>query len=315
MSDFIPSSPAGGTDEPEIKEAAREIRSRGTFLFPFEQYITDDKDGSFYVSPHWHPEAEILCLLNGSARVVIDGQVLFPSAGSILFINQREIHHLTSQGPGLSYNAFVFPLEFLSFQHEDYCQQAWILPLLKGQTVFPRILEPGHPCQPEAMKILERLSMVQSQQAPGCQLAVKALLYQLLSCLVQENSLMASPPSPTEAQAKKLEILRQMLSYMGEHLQERITLNDISSRFYMTPNYFCRFFKENLGQTPMNCLNGLRLEKACRLLAETDMQVLEVCLSCGFNNLSYFIRLFHRQLGMSPSRYRAEAARHSQAGR
>ena len=310
MSDSISNFEEGLENRPEA-EAAQEIRNRGSFLFPFEQYITDDRGGSFYVSPHWHPEVEILCLLEGSIRIVIDGQILFPGAGSILFVNQKEIHHLTSQGPGLRYNAFVFPLEFLSFSHEDYCQQAWILPLLQRRSAFPRILEPDHPCQAEAMEILSRLSHVQQRQAPGYQLAVKSLLYELLSCLIENNALTAAPPSPTAAQEKKLETLRQMLSYMEDHLQERITLDEISSQFYMTPNYFCRFFKENLGQTPMSCLNGLRLEKACRLLADTDMQVLEICLSCGFNNLSYFIRLFHRHRGMSPSRYRAEAARHS----
>ena len=38
---------------------SQEIKSRGSFLFPFELYNTDDRDGSFYVSPHWHPELEI----------------------------------------------------------------------------------------------------------------------------------------------------------------------------------------------------------------------------------------------------------------
>lgn len=290
---------------------SQEIKSRGSFLFPFELYNTDDRDGSFYVSPHWHPELEILCLQNGSMRMVIDGQVLFPRPGSILFINPREIHHLTSLGTGLRYDAFVFPLEFLSFGREDYCQQTWILPLLKGTALFPRLLEPGHSCQPEAMRLLKKLARLQRQDLPGRQLFVKALLYELLGCLVRENALLSMPPAPTAAQVKKMETLRRMLSFMEEHLQERLTLDEISARFYMTPNYFCRFFKENLGQTPMNCLNSLRLEKACGLLKSTDLQILEISLSCGFNNLSYFIRLFHRQMGVSPSRYRAEAARPS----
>ena len=243
--------------------------------------------------------------------MVIDGQVLFPRPGSILFINPREIHHLTSLGTGLRYDAFVFPLEFLSFGREDYCQQTWILPLLKGTALFPRLLEPGHSCQPEAMRLLKKLARLQRQDLPGRQLFVKALLYELLGCLVRENALLSTPPAPTAAQVKKMETLRQMLSFMEEHLQERLTLDEISARFYMTPNYFCRFFKENLGQTPMNCLNSLRLEKACGLLKSTDLQILEISLSCGFNNLSYFIRLFHRQMGVSPSRYRAEAARPS----
>ena len=311
MPDSAFPSPSSQKAAPEDapSPAAQEIRDRGSFLFPFEQYSTDDKDGSFYVSPHWHQEVEILCILRGCVRMVIDSHVFFPGAGSVLFVNPKEIHHLTSQGPGLLYHAYVFPLQLLSFSHEDYCQQAWILPLLQGRSAFPRLLKPDHPCQPEATEILIRLSQIRQGEQAGYQLMVKALLYQLLGCLIHKDALMSAPPAPTAAQAIKMESLRQMLSYMEEHLQERLTLDEISARFYMTPNYFCRFFKDNLGKTPMSCLNGLRLEKACRLLADTDMQILEICLCCGFNNLSYFVRLFHRQMGMSPSRYRAEAAR------
>ena len=103
MPDSAFPSPSSQKAAPEDapSPAAQEIRDRGSFLFSFEQYSTDDKDGSFYVSPHWHQEVEILCILRGCVRMVIDSHVYFRGPGHVLFVNAKEIQHLTRQGPGL----------------------------------------------------------------------------------------------------------------------------------------------------------------------------------------------------------------------
>lgn len=286
---------------------SREKKPRGSFLFPFECYAAKDPDGSFYVSPHWHPEVEILCLYQGAMELTIDDRSFCPPEGSVIFIGPESIHYLNSLGPGLFYHAFVFPLEMLSFGYEDYCQQSWILPLIQKKAAFPQILEPGAGAHQEVFSCLKRLSLLHQNQEAGYQLMTKALLYQVLAVLVREKALLAAPAQPTAARKKKMETLRQILSYIDDHLQEKLTLEQIASHFYMSSHYFCRFFKENLGKTPTGYINSLRLERACALLSHSDLSVLEVSLSCGFNNLSYFIRLFHRQKGMPPSQYRRES--------
>ena len=67
------------------------------------------------------------------------------------------------------------------------------------------------------------------------------------------------------------------------------------------------FFKDNLGRTLMQHINLLRIERASRLLRETDLPILEISLSVGFENFSYFIKRFREVYGCTPTDYRRSA--------
>ena len=62
--------------------------------------------------------------------------------------------------------------------------------------------------------------------------------------------------------------------------------------------------KEKTGKTPVEYLNGYRIEKASQLLLNSDQSVTEIAFSCGFNDLSYFIKTFKSQKGISPAKFR-----------
>ncbi len=68
----------------------------------------------------------------------------------------------------------------------------------------------------------------------------------------------------------------------------------------MNEQYFCRLFKKAIGYSPIEYVNEYRIKQAKRLLEETSLQVTEVCLECGFNNLGNFLQEF-------PETYRDDA--------
>ena len=283
----------------------QESKSRGSFLFPFELYHTDDSTGSYYVSCHWHPDIEILYLQKGRINLFINGTSLLPEAGTIIFINREEIHHLHSGEAGVLYDAAVFPLEFLSFDVIDYCQQKYLLPLIQKRLAFPRFLCPGDDCYDMVRMQLDTIIQLHESRHSGYQFAIKAALFQILSCLIQHNALIVTDRETMPGE-KKLETMREIISYLDEHMAEKISLDTIASRFYMAPNYLCRYFKKNFGCSFTSYLNGVRLERACRLLTETTLPVMEISLRCGFENLSYFTRLFKQKQGVTPSVYRKQ---------
>ena len=73
---------------------------------------------------------------------------------------------------------------------------------------------------------------------------------------------------------------------------EQIALDDIADKVYMTPQSFCRFFKENTGNTAFNFIREFRINKACQLLINTDQKISQICYSTGFNSVSTFNRIF-----------------------
>ncbi|WP_342454892.1 helix-turn-helix domain-containing protein [Tenacibaculum sp. L6] len=73
----------------------------------------------------------------------------------------------------------------------------------------------------------------------------------------------------------------------------------------MTPNAFCRYFKQRTNKTYFTFLNELRIENACKLLSsDKSMAISEIAYQCGFNNLSNFNRKFKEVKSMSPSIFR-----------
>jgi len=72
----------------------------------------------------------------------------------------------------------------------------------------------------------------------------------------------------------------------------------------MSQKYFCSFFKEMTSKTPMEYLILYRIECSARKLKSTDMSVTDVALSCGFNDLSYFIKTFKKIKGCTPAKFK-----------
>ena len=72
----------------------------------------------------------------------------------------------------------------------------------------------------------------------------------------------------------------------------------------VSPDYFTKMFKESVGKTPIDYINGLRINRAIQLLYTTDMQMAELAEAVGFCNPNYFHKIFKQYMGQSPLSYR-----------
>lgn len=102
----------------------------------------------------------------------------------------------------------------------------------------------------------------------------------------------------------RVQLLREIVEYLGDHCTEKLRLADVAAQFGLSPQYFCSFFKENSGRTLIQHINFLRIERASRLLRETDQPILDISLSVGFENVSYFIKRFREVYSCTPTDYR-----------
>jgi AraC-like DNA-binding protein len=95
-------------------------------------------------------------------------------------------------------------------------------------------------------------------------------------------------------------------TYIRENYFRPISLEKISRVVKMNPVAFSRYFKENSGTGFVEYLNRTRTNKACYLLRETDFQVQEIALECGFGSISNFNKQFRKSEGISPKNYRSQ---------
>lgn len=107
---------------------------------------------------------------------------------------------------------------------------------------------------------------------------------------------------------KKKDVIVEAKEYIRQHYNQNITLNDISKQFYINPYYFSQLFKKKTGMTYQKYLTDYRVDRAKKLLAETELRIYEVCRLVGYSDVNHFNQIFERAEGMKPSEYRQKYA-------
>jgi AraC-like DNA-binding protein/CheY-like chemotaxis protein len=97
------------------------------------------------------------------------------------------------------------------------------------------------------------------------------------------------------------------IAYVSANFNGRIALDHVAALCQLSPSQFCRTFRQDHGASFGQYLLRFRMERACERLEHPDALVKEVAYSVGFNDLSYFTRVFRRHVGMCPSVYQAGA--------
>lgn len=99
-----------------------------------------------------------------------------------------------------------------------------------------------------------------------------------------------------------------VVEYMREHMERDIGIRELASVGRCSPTHFARMFKATFACAPYRYLTRMRIERAKRLLVQSDLPVGQVGALCGFPDHAYFSSLFRRQVGMTPMAYRAACA-------
>lgn len=115
------------------------------------------------------------------------------------------------------------------------------------------------------------------------------------------ESICTGRPSALTRTEQRLENVRV---HCACNYDRQITLDEISRHVGMNKSAFCTFMRHNAGMTFSEYLNSLRLERAKDKLLHTDCGVAEVAVICGFQNVTYFNRLFRKKYGCSPTAVR-----------
>ena len=106
------------------------------------------------------------------------------------------------------------------------------------------------------------------------------------------------------ANQKSVEKVKLILSYIRENYQRSITIDEIARVCYYSKSHFMKFFKEAMGMGFIQYLNDYRLSIASQMLLMTGDSILEVAEKTGFENLSYFNRMFKRKYNLTPGQFR-----------
>lgn len=101
-------------------------------------------------------------------------------------------------------------------------------------------------------------------------------------------------------------VLKNILSYLERNFHRNLSRESIADRFGVSVSHLSHLLSQKMGRTFVEILNQYRVDRAAQLLVMTELTLIEITLECGFQDQSYFGKVFRRHYGLSPARYRSE---------
>lgn len=295
-----------------LKENAR----HGTVIFPLALYEWSGNT-NWRVPLHWHDEMELIYFKEGTFNAWLNTREFLIESPAIMCIHAGELHSLIL-GEGCLESAIVFNLNILSFEHYDAIQAKLIRPLMDGRLRLPVLIEHADPvfshienCYENIEKKIKEMNACRAEDEilkNSAYLQIKLLLFDMLAFLYKNNCLEHVKNMHNENE-HQIENLKKVLSYINENYSSPIRLDELSSLVNLNTQYFCRYFKENIGKTATEYINEIRIEKAAASLLETNNKIITIAQDTGFDNIGYFNRRFRQAKGVTPSEYRKESSK------
>ncbi len=276
-----------------------EKETRGTFDFPIELYYVNRFHPRYEMPFHWHMECELILVLQGLFELSLDGKPLTLRAGESAFIPEGVVHGGIPRN--CVYECLVFDMErFVS--DGTVCRRPYAE--LIGTGMHINGLFPPESVAGGTVKAL--FDAVKKRQI-GYEFTTTGLLWQLIGIVLREG-LCSLPTEEERRNSRRAMQMKNALRRIRTDYASVLTLEQLAEEASMVPQYFCRVFRQVTGRTPVDYLNYYRIECAAELLLSTQLSVTEIALQCGFNDISYFSKLFRKYKDVSANAFRKEGS-------
>jgi AraC-like DNA-binding protein len=230
----------------------------------------------------------ILCIAGGRGIMHVENRVVPLEAGVLCIVPGGTMHRIEILIDG--------PLQVKWCHFRMSFGDREIFSTLR----LPYAVKPKDAREPE--RLIDRIAEAMLGNRLTAKLRIKAAMLELVSLYLEsvpegEEALELIPASP------ELEKIDTVIRYIEEHLGENLTVEELAKLVYLHPNYFIMFFKGMLGCSPIQYVNGRRMEIAKKLLMQSDGNISDAARRVGMKSY-YFSRMFKAYTGVTPSRYR-----------
>lgn len=290
----------------ERKNDFREAAVHGTPQFPMKIY---ENNFDWYVNNiidwHWHPEIEIAVVLKGRIMCCFSDKVVEVGEGEGFFLNSNTMHMerpIEGKDKPFMYTVCFMP-EFIGDCGGELIFRKYVAPIVNDASIRGMKLSSDILWQGEILSAVKRLHRIAEEKNRcfelECRNAVGEIWHRLAVNLTYNSD--ESAVSENNHGEKRI---KTMLSYIHENYMNDIDVGKIASSANISRSECFRCFRSRIGKKPTEYLNGYRLKKAAEMLTQTDMQITQVCLACGFSHISYFGKVFRQQYGVTPKKFR-----------
>lgn len=252
---------------------------------------------------HCHDFIEIVIILKGKGHFIINDEKVLVSEGNVLILNPGTYHRSIPDSPHTLTECY------LAFTDVDFVNAPRnFFPFFHGQKMLSKLPER---VKKEIFQLCCSIDRESQSRNPGRYFMLKAYLIQVICLLLrfdrQEEIADQHCLAGYEFKSpNKKYVVQQIMKYMENHYKEKISLDQIAENMYLSPFYISKLFKSETGDTPINYLISLRMEKAKELLDQNStLSVQEAAAAVGYEDAYHFSKLFKKYYGLSPLYYKA----------
>lgn len=251
---------------------------------------------------HTHNYIEMIYMCSGSTHHVINGEDVFLEQGELLFLSRRAVQEIYPAGENdIAVNFIVLP-EFFEYglsmmEPEENLLRSFIIDCLRGED------EAGYlhfrvadvlPVQNLVENLIWTIWNRQPNKRRINQAAMGLLFLQLMNCTDRLE---------TDENAGRQKLVISVLSYIENHYRDG-GLTELAELLHCDVYWLSREIRRRTGKTYTELVQARRLSQAAYLLTVSSLSVMEVAAEVGYDNISYFHRIFREKYGMTPRKYR-----------
>lgn len=285
----------------KINEQGRELIEHGTAAFPVACY--NDKLHKKSVPWHWHDELEVILVTKGTAIITAASNKYEVRKGEGIFINAGVLHAAWSKDSlECEFHSLTFHPRLIGGSIDSIYWHKYLQPLLSDTMLKDIYFDTSKEWHKDAISAIEHAWVNCAKEPFGYEFHVREALSQLILYISTHKPLKTKKPS--ERALRNSNRIKLMLQYIHTNFSEAINLSMIAEAAMISESECLRCFRSIIGMSPIQYLKQFRIERACELIISTNETIGKIGSLCGFQDTSYFVKIFRQEKNCTPLEYR-----------
>lgn len=258
----------------------------------------------FFPSWHFHPEFEIMLVLEGTGiRFVGDSMERF-QPGDLVFYGTNIPHFYRSDKEYYQKDSGLVSKATVVYFKEDFLGDGFwdlpdIAPVKKLFTQSKRGIRFRAKVKGELKKHIQRLD----ERKDGIDKIIDLLTIIKIMAVTREYDLLSSSAFTKYVEQGDCERMNKVYQFLMDNYMESPSLEEVAEIACMTTTAFCRYFKSHTNKTYTQFLNEIKIGNACKLLIDNSLSISQICFEIGFNNFTHFNNQFKKITAVTPREY------------
>ena len=238
---------------------------------------------------HWHPRAEMCFIDEGACDFYVNGRFYSGKKGDVLIFNSGDIHRYIPDTSNTHIYVCTFDPSLIYKQFEKF-------PLIKTHITSGEMLEKG--ISDEIYSLFKEILKEKERGDKHFEIIAQTQIVKLYSLLARHFE---DESRSGANDISKFEAFQKILDYISENYARDISLNDLAGIVNYSISNVSTMFSRFIDTNFKKYLDGIRVNKAIEMLKTDDLNITDIAMRCGFNNVRTFNSVFKSVTGMTPS--------------